>query len=103
MFDTDEIKDSFRFRKHMARFPIRTPTSRVCNLRDEPDEPVTLTLLKVISCDVVLRKMSVETAKTIVKMLLDINDGPVTLQLVKPIQDSIEFIEAEDKGLIQCA
>ena len=103
MFDADEIKDSFRFRKDMSGFPITMPTSRVCNLRDEPDEPVTLTLLKVIACDVVLRKMPVATAKTIVKMLLDINDGPVTVQLVQRIKDSIELIEAENKGLIKCA
>ncbi len=103
MFDAVEIQGAYRFRKHVAKFSISTPTAWLCELRDEPDEPLTLTMLKVISCDVILRKMPVATAKDILEMLLRINNGPVSLKLVQPIKGSIEFIEAEDAGLIQCA
>jgi len=96
------IRSVHNFRFEMSKFPPDDPVEdHVVDVRLSDDESIVLVALRVMSCDVLLRKVTAEEARTKVAELGRLfrrQDDPVLDEVIEDVEHSCYFVEAEDRG-----
>jgi hypothetical protein len=99
IFTEANIKDIPRFREDMKRWPPGTPAIEAVALNFGETELAMLPMLRAVSCDVIMRTITIEKALEIAVIALD-SGVDEFIELAGKIEGAIEYIEAEDAGLV---
>jgi hypothetical protein len=97
-FTAEDIQDTVRVRAVVEANPF-TSISRLFDLKDDPNESLIRTGLKVMSIEVVVGRLPIAEARATVQQILKMGSDPDTVSAVEPILAACAFVENENPEL----